>query len=141
MTVATLLADLQARGVRFKIAGERLSYDAPQGVMKPSDLEQLRTHKLELLQYVNKDAANSDDPHGDAPGESRRQRVLAMLKESPGITYAITSDTEAEQDAVIITLAIRDKGTCELRIPKERYDGLAILQIIEAQTGKQDVKA
>ncbi len=57
-----------------------------------------------------------------------------MLAANPGITYAFIDDSEIESDAVIITLAIRDKATCELRIPKDRYDGLAILQMIEQQT-------
>jgi hypothetical protein len=38
MTVAKLLADLQARGARLIVEGQRLLYDAPRGVMKPSDL-------------------------------------------------------------------------------------------------------
>jgi hypothetical protein len=57
-----------------------------------------------------------------------------MLAADPGITYAITSDTEIEPDAMIVTLAIRDKGACELRIPEDRYDGLALLQVIEEHT-------
>jgi hypothetical protein len=44
--------------------------------------------------------------------------VLSMVANEPGITYALTSDTEADPDAVIITLAIRDKATCELKIRK-----------------------
>ncbi len=59
-----------------------------------------------------------------------------MLANEPGITYALTSDTEAEPDAVIITLTMRDKAICELKIPKDRYDGLAMLQMIEKQTGE-----
>jgi hypothetical protein len=43
-----------------------------------------------------------------------------MLAEHPGITYAMTSDTDLEPDAVIVTLAIRGKATCELRVPKDR---------------------
>lgn len=57
-----------------------------------------------------------------------------MLAEHPGTTYAITTDTEAEPDAVIMTLAIRNKATCELRIPKVKYDGLALLEMIENHT-------
>jgi hypothetical protein len=45
----------------------------------------------------------------------------------------MASDDESEPDAVIVTLAIRGTATCELGIPKDRYDGLAILQMIEQQ--------
>jgi hypothetical protein len=69
----------------------------------------------------------------DFAADARRKEVLRMLIENPGITYAIVSDTELDPDAVIVTLAIRDKATCELRVPKAKYDGLALLQIIEQQ--------
>jgi hypothetical protein len=57
-----------------------------------------------------------------------------MLAHEPGITYAITTDTEAEPDCVIVALAIGGKATCELRIPKVRYDGMALLELIERRT-------
>ena len=59
--------------------------------------------------------------------------MLSMLAANPGITHAIASNIEIEPDAVIITVSIRDKATCELTISKDRYDGLAILQMIEEQ--------
>jgi hypothetical protein len=64
-----------------------------------------------------------------------------MLAANSGITNAITSDTEIQPDAVIAMLIIRDKITCGLRIPKDRYDGLAILQMIEEHTGKTNANA
>ena len=59
-----------------------------------------------------------------------------MLAQEPGLQYAITSDDESEPDAVLVTLAIRGTATCELRIPKDRYDGLAMLQMLEQQTSE-----
>jgi hypothetical protein len=79
------------------------------------------------------DKALSSNPSGDA--EARRQQVLTMLAEAPATTYAIATDTGTEPDAVILTLAIRDKATCELRILKARYDGLALLELIDKRTG------
>jgi hypothetical protein len=40
--------------------------------------------------------------------EARRQEVLAMLAQEPGLTYAMLTDDEAEPDAVILALAIRE---------------------------------
>jgi hypothetical protein len=74
----------------------------------------------------------------DPAAEGRRQEVLAMLVKEPNIQYAITSNDESESDAMIVTLAIRGKGTCELRIPKDRYDGLALLQLVDERTGGRD---
>ncbi len=113
------------------VDGDDLHLSAPQPL--PADLvDQIRKHKMELLHYLNKDAANIPD---DVAAEARRQTVLAMLEKNPGITYAIISDTESETDAVIVTLAIRGKAICELCVPRDRYDGLALLQVLEEHTG------
>jgi hypothetical protein len=64
-----------------------------------------------------------------------------MLAQEPGLQYAIASDDKAEPDAVLVTLAIRGTATCELRIPKDRYDALAMLQMTEEQTGSGQAKA
>jgi hypothetical protein len=87
----------------------------------------LTAETLNAMRYAG-DAGESP------PAETRRRAVLCMLAANPGITYAITSDTEIEADAVIITLAIRDKATCELRIPKAKYDDFALLRLIAKQT-------
>jgi hypothetical protein len=133
MSVADLIRAIHWHGGHVTVDGDDLHLSAPQPL--PADLvDQIRKHKMELLHYLNKDAANTDDSDADA-AETRRQMVLAMLKENPGITYAITNDTEIEAVAVIITLAIRDKATYELRIPKAKYDAFALLRVIEAHTG------
>ncbi|HKF93706.1 MAG TPA: hypothetical protein VKB96_03720 [Gammaproteobacteria bacterium] len=54
----------------------------------------------------------------DPAADTSCQSVLAMLAESPDITHAITSDTESEPDAVIVTLAIR--GQAKLHMAKDR---------------------
>ena len=68
--------------------------------------------------------------------ETKAFGACAAPANEPGSIYALTSDTEAEPDAVIITLTIRDRAICELKIPKDRYDGLAMLQMIKKQTGE-----
>ena len=54
----------------------------------------------------------------DKAADTSCQSVLAMLAESPDITHTITSDTESEPDAVIVTLAIR--GQAKLHMAKDR---------------------
>ena len=73
--------------------------------------------------------------HLDPEGETRRQHVLAMLRERPGVRYAVLTDTEADPEAVLLTLAIRGQATCELRIPRERYDPFLLLSLIERHGG------
>ncbi len=69
MSAAELLAGFSRRGIQLRTEGERLIYDAPQGVMKSADLEQLRKHKSELLVYLSREAANTiAEPDGPCPG-------------------------------------------------------------------------
>lgn len=67
-------------------------------------------------------------PH--AAMEARRQRVLAMLTERPGIKYAVVVDSP-DADPMILAVAIRGVGTCELRISRAKYDGMQLLELIE----------
>jgi hypothetical protein len=43
---------------------------------------------------------------------------------------AMTSHTELEPDAALVTLAIKGKATCELRVPKARDDGFALVALL-----------
>jgi hypothetical protein len=70
-----------------------------------------------------------------SPADERRKTVLDMLAQEPSITHAFVTDDEAKADHVIVTVGIRGVGTCDLRIPRENYDGLAVLKLIEEHTG------
>lgn len=69
--------------------------------------------------------------------EARRQRVLAMLAKRSDIRYSLITDDRADPEAVILVLAIRgamNDGstiTCELHIPRNKYDGVLLLDLIE----------
>ena len=74
-------------------------------------------------------------PASDPAAEARRSRVLAMLAERPGIRYAVLTDVESDPEAVLLTLAIRGRATCEFRIPRDRYDPFLLLDLIERHSG------
>lgn len=74
--------------------------------------------------------ATDSTTHADA----RMEKVIAKLHGDPGLRYAMEVHDDAEVEAVILTLAIRDKAACELRIPKSRYDAFALLELIERHT-------
>jgi hypothetical protein len=65
--------------------------------------------------------------------EARRQKALALLARDGG-RYAVTVD-DSGTDPVVMALAIRDKATCEVLIPKDRYDPLAVLAMMEGWEG------
>ncbi len=77
----------------------------------------------------------ADETLFDSAQEKRRQQVLSMLAQEPGLQIALVDDHESEPDAVILALAIRGKGTCELRIRRDRYDAFAVLELLEQLTG------
>lgn len=68
------------------------------------------------------------------PADDRIEKVIGKLQADPGLRYAMETHIDAEPEAVILTLAIRNKGACELHIPKSRYDALALLELIEKHT-------
>jgi hypothetical protein len=80
--------------------------------------------------------AENYDTAGKAT-DARRQRVLAILAERPGIHYALITDDRADPEAVILSLAIRgamqdgSTVTYELRIPRAKYDPFLLLDLIE----------
>jgi hypothetical protein len=103
--------------------------DLPSGMLTLRALRPV-ADSLAALRYIKTTNENSPDA-----GAERRQEVSQMLAQEPKLQRAIVTDTEAEPDALIVTLGIQDKATCELRIPNARYDPTAILKLIEAQTG------
>ncbi|MGH7315688.1 MAG: hypothetical protein ACREJS_05440 [Candidatus Rokuibacteriota bacterium] len=60
--------------------------------------------------------------------ESRRQKLLALLARD-GNQYAVLVE-EPNTNPVVMALATPD-GTCELLIPKHRYDPFAIMSMVD----------
>lgn len=94
--------------------------------------------------YVKLHLANSPDfgvdPAMTTPANKRIEKMVAELADDSGLTYAMQTHDEVEPDAVILTLAIRGKGACELRIPKSRYDGFALMELIEKHTTRETLQ-
>ena len=133
MNATELLADFSRRGISLKVDGEYLDYDAGEGVMQPTDLEQLRTHKAELLKALTNEAsAGAEEQLIDA--KAPENEAVAMLRQHPELSYTFVTDERSDPDHVIMTVAIRNKATCKLRIAKDKYDGLGVLEWIEQRT-------
>jgi hypothetical protein len=124
ISAAHLIRGIRRHGGDVTVGGNDLNLTATQP-LPPDLLAQLRTHKIDLLSYLNAEAVGTiADPAADTSCQS----VLAMLAESPDITHTITSDTESEPDAVIVTLAIR--GQAKLHMAKDRYDSFTLLELL-----------
>ena len=65
----------------------------------------------------------------DRAAEARRKRVLAMLADNPAQRLAVVCDGDG--DPVPVAIAIRGKASFEYLIPRARYDGVLLLELIE----------
>ncbi len=54
-----------------------------------------------------------------------------MLAESPEAKYAMLSDLISEPGYVIVAVAIRGIATADILIPRVKYDGPKILDLVE----------
>ena len=122
MGASDLIGRLALAGVRLARIGEDRIAAEPKDALTDELRTLIRQHKPELLAAL--------EPV-DRGRELRRQRVLAKLKEEPGKQRAVIFDTDFDRDSVLCTVAIRDVGTCELRIPRDRYDPWLILEAID----------
>ena len=67
-----------------------------------------------------------------AAREARRQQVLQMMAEDDQCRkYHWFTDDKAHPDCVILVFAIRDVGTGELNIPREKYDPFLLMEILD----------
>lgn len=77
----------------------------------------------------------------DARAEARRQRVLAMLAERPGIRYALVSDPDdpAYPELVVLAVGLRKEDgatyTFEMLVPHDRYDPFLLMELVERHGG------
>lgn len=116
MEILEIIRDLKANGVTIKTDGKFLELEPPEKITNEL-IERLRKHKSAIIEELKR--------------EQRREKVLRMLEENPGTQRAFVTDTMSNRDNVILTLAIRGIGTCEMEIPKRKYDPFLLLAIIE----------
>lgn len=81
-------------------------------------------------------AAEAFEPTRPRPADERLDRVLAKFRSDPSLRYAMEAHTDIDPDAAILTVAIRGKGACELRITSSAYDPFALLELIERRTAR-----
>ena len=79
---------------------------------------------------------NSDD--SNLVEAVRRRKTLTMLEENPSKQRVIYTDTESDSDNIILTIAVRNVATCEMLIPKSKYDPWQFLTLTE-QLGVKNV--
>ena len=121
MGTSDLTGQLALAGVHLSLRGATI-VAKPRSALTEELRELIRHSKTELM------AALAPVERGR---ELRRQRVLAKLKAEPDKQRVAIFDPDFDRDFVLCTLAIRDVGTCELRIPRDRYDPFDIMAAME----------
>lgn len=117
MEAAEIIEYLRNRDLTVSIADDDSLELSPAEKITNELIERLRKHKPAIIEELKR--------------EQRREKVLKMLKERSEIQRAFVTDIESDRHNVILTLGIRNAGTCELLIPKRKYDPFAVLEIIQ----------
>jgi hypothetical protein len=134
MNPASIIKQAAAEGVnlalslagKIKATGERAAVN--------HWLPVIREHNSGILMALRQADNDSIKP---TPSDERTSKMIAKLGGDPGLIYAMETHFNIYHEVVILTLAIRGKGACELRIPQSRYDGCALFELFEKHTTKQ----
>ena len=138
MALDALLARLEGRAVT-PVTDGAIADVTP----KPATILASTPLTFSSVTCVTSVTSKNDDTAREATGEpipgpameARRQRVLAMLRDSPTITYAVVTDTDSDPDAVIVAMAIRGKASFELLIPRAKWDGVLFIDLLDKHCG------
>ena len=102
----SLLADLQKRGVKVVAEGQQLRCRGPRGALTPADLDELRTHKSEILAELRRGAPDYYTLAG-----RERDWAAAWTRAQQGFAaHGIEPTTETLTGAATLELWISDGG-------------------------------
>ena len=119
--MGALLDQFAAQGVAIEAAGD--GNVRARGPLTDELRATIREHKTAILAEL---AAN--EPAIDPDVERRRDRALTILAEQPDRRIAVVAEPG---DPAHVAVAIRGVAVGELTIPAERYDGLALLALMQ----------
>lgn len=138
MALDALLARLEGRTVTRVTAGTTADVTLkPNPKLSPTPLNCVPVTSVTPVTAKNDNRAGnatSDQLSNPAMG-ARRQRVTAMLRENPTVRYAAVTDTESDPGAVIIAMAIRGKASFEWLIPRDKWDGVLFIYLLDKHCG------
>ena len=113
MNTANLIKTLRNQGFEIKATNDYLDI-SPADRVSRDVLAELKTNKKRIIQELQ--------------AEKRRLNVFDKLNQDPNLKRALFVDSESDAKNVIIAIAIRDLGSCEMIIPKSRFDSWKFLE-------------
>jgi hypothetical protein len=120
MGAPDLIIELRNAGYSIKADGRYLDI-SPADDLPDELVEQLKQCKAEIIAELKQ--------------EERRQKALAMLDVDPMLKRVVHVDVDADRDNAILTIAIRHIATCEMLVPKERFDAWQLLALVDEMGG------
>ncbi|MBI2778375.1 MAG: hypothetical protein HYX62_01095 [Gammaproteobacteria bacterium] len=118
MGALELILELRRKGCSIVADGGYLDI-SPADNLSPEMVQQLKQSKTEILAELQR--------------ETRRQKVITLLEETPDIQRAFYADTDSDPHNVILAIAIRHVATLEMLIDKAKYDPWRLLALIHGQ--------
>lgn len=120
MGAPDLIFELREAGYSIKADGRYLDI-SPADDLPAEIVEQLKQRKNEIIAALRLEQQQ----------ETRRQKALAMLDDSPAVMRAVHADTDSDPDRVILTIAIRNVGTCEMLVPRAGFDAWQLIALVD----------
>ena len=121
MGAPDLIFELRQKGYSIHADGSYLDI-SPADNLPPELVQTIRQSKAEILTELQREMR----------AEWRRKKVIAMLEAAPDTARAIYADSDSDPHNVILTVAVRAyQQTCEMLIPKAKYDPWQLLELIE----------
>lgn len=122
MGATDLILHLRKNGFSLALYDDRLRI-APADKLTDELKQTIRQSKAEILTELQREAR----------AEWRRQNAVAMLKAAPETKRAVFTDTDSDPHNVILAIAVRHPtgATCDMLIPKAKYDAWRLLELIE----------
>ena len=120
MGAPDMIFELRSNGYSIKADGRYLDI-SPADDLPDELVQQLKQHKPEILTALQLEQQQ----------EARREKVLAMLDTDPKLKRAIHADTDSDRNNVILAIAIRHVATCEMLVPKAKYDAWQLLALVD----------
>jgi hypothetical protein len=117
MDISEIYDLLKADGFSFRTDGRSLDI-APAERLDDQISNIIKVHKLEMINLIKAD--------------QRSRCVLQMLDENSQLKRAVIDDCESDPFNVILTIGLRNAGTFEMLVPKEKFDGMAILLVLDS---------
>lgn len=125
MNARDVFDEVIAAGGKLWIESGKLKVGAPEP-LPDALVDDIRAIKLDLLKLLVE------------PGEMRRRRVLDMLEANPRLRLAVVTSDDGG-DSIIVTVGRRDAFghgyTADFEIERGRYDGVALLELVEKHSG------